>query len=142
MTAPTPERIFPPLINPFLKSPGFWYLATPYTLYPEGIEAAFQEACRNAGLLIRAGFPVFSPIAHSHPIALAARIDPLSHEIWLPADLPMMEAAKGLIVCRMTGWENSYGVAVEMERFARMGKPIHPMTPGEIPPALLTGKAP
>ena len=131
---------FPPLINPFLQTEGFWYLASPYTHYADGIEAAFHEACRNAGLLIRAGIPVFSPIAHSHPVARFGGIDPLDHAIWLPADLPMMQAARGLIVCRMAGWENSYGVAVEMEHFARWGRPIHPMTPGEIPAALLKEK--
>ena len=45
----------------------FWYLASPYSKYPEGTQAAFEMACWQAGLLIRAGVPVFSPIAHSHP---------------------------------------------------------------------------
>ena len=25
----------------------FWYLATPYSKYPHGIEEAFKEACRQ-----------------------------------------------------------------------------------------------
>lgn len=51
-------------------------------------------------MLIRAGVPVFSPIVHSHPVADVCGIDPLSHEIWLPAEAPMRYAAKGVIELR------------------------------------------
>lgn len=111
---------------------GFWYLATPYSLYPTGIQAAFTDACHAAASLIRAGVPVFCPIAHTHPIAMVGEIDPLDHEIWLPADRPMMDAAKGLIVCKLYGWEESRGVAFEIETFKAAGKPILYLAPGEI----------
>lgn len=102
----------------------FFYLATPYTKWAGGIDAAFEMACREAARFIRAGIPVFCPIAHSHPIAKNGGIDPLSHEVWLAADAPLMAAAQGLIVVRAKGWEDSYGVTHEIKAFKAAGKPI------------------
>lgn len=46
------------------------YLASPYTHSDVHVrEWRFREACRAAAALLRAGITVFSPIAHSHPIA-------------------------------------------------------------------------
>lgn len=111
----------------------FYYLATPYSKYPAGIDAAFRDACLNAALLIRAGIPVFSPIAHTHPIAMEGEIDPFDHSVWLEADKAFMDAAKAIIVCQMEGWETSYGVRVEIEEFQQAGKPVYYMTEGVLP---------
>src|ERR1700686_5471517 len=46
------------------------YLATPYTQYRDGIEAAFVQAASLAGRLLQARSFVYSPIAHTHPIAM------------------------------------------------------------------------
>jgi hypothetical protein len=111
----------------------FYYLATVYSKYHLGIVHAHAEACRQAALLVRAGIPVYSPIAHTHSIAIEGDIDPFDHNIWLEADRTFMEAAKGLIVCKMRGWEESYGIGVEIESFERQGKPVYWMEPGELP---------
>ena len=103
---------------------GFFYLATPYSAHPDGFETAFQEACLATAELIRAGIPVFSPIAHTHPVAKAGRMDLADHTIWLPADQPMMDAAVGVIVVRMPGWDKSRGIAHEIETFRTAGKPV------------------
>ena len=110
-----------------------WYLATPYSKYPGALEAAFELACDTAGILIRANVPVFSPIAHSHPIARVCGMDPLDHRIWLPADAPMMAAATGLILLRAESWEQSYGMRVERDAFDAACKPIVWMDPGVLP---------
>ena len=104
---------------------GYWYLATPYSKYPDGIQAAFEDAATNTAALVRQGIPVFSPIAHTHPVAVYGGIDPYDHSIWIPADKPLMEAAHGLLVCKMKGWEESYGIKVEIEHFEAAGKPVH-----------------
>jgi len=111
----------------------FWYLASPYSKYHAGIEAACGVVSQNAALLIKAGIPVYCPIAHTHPIAIHGDMDPLDHSIWLPLDKPFMDAAKGLIVCMMDGWDKSYGVSVEIEEFKKAGKPIVYMEPGIVP---------
>ena len=113
-----------------------FYLATPYSKYPHGLDAAFRLACEQSGLLIRAGIPVFSPIAHTHPVAMACGMDPLDHKIWLPADAPMMAAATGLIMLRAESWELSYGMSKEREEFEAAGKLIVWMDPGKVPAEL------
>lgn len=105
------------------------YLATPYTKYPSGIEQAFIDAAKLASLLLRAGMKVYSPITHTHPIAIHGNIDPLDHAIWMPFDQAMMEAADVLLVAHMDGWQESYGVALEIKFFDDRGKPIFDLDP-------------
>jgi hypothetical protein len=114
-----------------------WYLATPYSKFPGGLEAAFDLACRQSAILIQARVPVFSPIAHTHPIAIIANMDPLDHTIWLPCDAPLMNAATGIIMLRAESWEQSYGMRVERETFEAAGKPVVWMDPDTVPPELL-----
>lgn len=100
------------------------YLATPYSKYKAGINTAFAEAARIAALLLTTGVRVYSPIAHTHPLAIYGNLDPLDHSIWLPFDEAMMEAADCLIVARMDGWDESFGIKHEIEFFQREGKPV------------------
>lgn len=111
----------------------FWYLATPYSKYPQGIEQAYRDACREAAILVKAKIPFYSPIAHTHPIAIQGDIDPFDHNIWLPACRPILDAAKGIIVCQLEGWSESYGVAVEILAFRKAHKSVVFMTPGVVP---------
>jgi hypothetical protein len=108
---------------------GYWYLGSPYSKYPDGLEAAFREICRIAGWCIENGVNVYSPIAHTHPIAIHSGMDPLSHEIWLPADRPLMDGAHGLIIVEMETWEISYGLKHEMDVFRKAGKPVVRLVP-------------
>lgn len=116
---------------------GYYYLASPYSRYVGGLDLASVIASQNAGLLINAGIPVFCPISHSHAIAMAAGIDPLDLNLWLAADLPLMNSAAGLIVLMMDGWESSQGVLAEVTHFQAMHRKIYYMEPGTIPPALV-----
>lgn len=111
----------------------FWYLATPYSKFPGGLDQGFKAACEQAALFVRNGHAVYSPIAHTHPIAMAGSIDPLDHGIWLDFDRPMMRAALGLVVCRLESWTDSVGIRHEIEAFEQMQKPIYYMTPGCLP---------
>lgn len=111
-----------------------WYVATPYSKHKLGLYAAWQDACTVTARLIDAGVAAHSPIAHTHPIATLGGLDPLDHDIWIPVDMPIMHAADGLIVAMLDGWEDSNGVAVEIDTFKTAGKPIvywHPS--GDIP---------
>lgn len=106
------------------------YLATPYTKYMGGdIERAFIDAAKLAAELLASGLRVYSPIAHTHPLAIHGNLDPLDHSIWLPFDEAMMDAADCLIVAHMDGWEVSYGIAHEVEFFRKAGKPIFDLDP-------------
>lgn len=106
------------------QAPAYWYLASPYSKYPDGLEAAFRDVCKATAFLIQESVRVYSPIAHTHPVAVHGGVNPLDHSIWLPADEPLMRAAHGLIVCKMATWEDSYGIGVEVETFKEMGRPV------------------
>lgn len=112
-----------------LKSHSLIYLATPYSKYPAGLEAAFAEASALTGRLLIAGLKVYSPIAHTHPIALYSGLDPLDHSIWLPFDRALMDKADALLVAEMKSWENSRGIAEEIKVFEAATKPIYYLNP-------------
>ena len=101
-----------------------WYMASPYARYKEGHEAAFRDASRAAALLMKRGLAVYSPIVHSHPIAIHGGIDPVNHEFWMNVDSHMMARCDGLAVVMMDGWEHSRGIAHEREAFQLASKPI------------------
>ena len=118
-----------PLLQALRIESGYWFLSTPYTRYEGGIESAFKDACQLAGKLMQLGIPVFSPIAHSHPISVHAGIDPLDHAAWMGRGVPMIDGAHGLIVGKLKGWSNSLGMAQEIQAFQRAKKPIQFVNP-------------
>ena len=109
---------------------GYWYMATPYSKSPLGLDGACEAACLLAGACFRRGLHVFSPIAHNHSIAVACDIDPRDN-LWMNADRPMFEAAHGLLVMAMDGWRDSVGIKEEIEWAHELKKPrflIDPVT--------------
>ena len=102
----------------------YWYVASPYSLYIYGKEAAAREVGMAALELSKRGFHVFSPIAHSHAMCLT---DPGLKDdafFWEAQDRPFLELAAGLIVVRMRGWDESIGVDHEIRCTREMKKPI------------------
>lgn len=118
---------------------GFYYLASPYTKYAHGQEAAFEHASANAALLTQHGIEVYSPITHTHPLYTAsADLRRRDHAFWMKLDRPFMDAARGMIVLKLDGWTVSDGIQQERTIFRAAGKPIIYMTPYTVPEALLT----
>lgn len=105
------------------------YLATPYSLYPDGLEAAFVDAAKLAARLLNAGVRVYSPIVHGHPLSVHGGIDPLDHSIWLPFNESMMSVADALVVATMPSWRESKGIKYEIDYFELEGKPIFYLDP-------------
>lgn len=102
-----------------------YYLATPYSKYPKGLEHAFRDAARLTARLLVEGLKVYSPIAHTHPIAIHGGLDPLAHDVWLPFDEAIMAKADALLVAHMEGWNDSFGIAHEIGVFKQADKPIY-----------------
>lgn len=112
----------------------YWYLASPYSKYPGGLEAAYKIALDAATLLLKHDVPVFSPIIYTHSLARHGGFDPLDHDIWMWLDQPFMEAAQGLIVLCAQGWQDSYGIGVELRYFRSIArKPVVWMAEGFVP---------
>ena len=108
------------------------YIGTPYSRYPGGIESAFVDACKLTSRLLREGLAVYSPIAHTHPIAIHGDIDPLDYAIWLPFDAAMMDKSDAMVVAMMTGWESSHGIRHEINAFVAAGKSVYFMNPDDL----------
>ena len=102
----------------------YWYIASPYSLYDYGKEAAAREVGMAALELTKRGFTVFSPIAHSHALCLTDSRLQDDGFFWEQQDRPFLEAAMGLIVVKMVGWSESIGVDHEINRSREMKKPI------------------
>lgn len=116
----------------------YWYLASPYSRYPSGHEAAFKLACENAAILLQANIPTFSPIAHSHPLVEHGGLKAVDHDFWInTVDRPLMRGAHGLIFLKADGWVNSQGMHEEIVQFTEEGKPVVFMEPGKVPERFL-----
>lgn len=126
------EAIAPVETIPAPKGPPLYYLATPYSKYPQGITHAYLDACCLAARLLQAGMVSYAPIAHMHPIAIHGHIDPLDHSVWLPFDEVMMSRCDELLVARMEGWDESQGIAHEIAFFRRAGKPVRFLNPADL----------
>lgn len=107
-----------------IKNGAYWYVGTPYSKYPAGLEAAFVMACRETARLAMQGVPVYSPIAHSHPISKHLEVSPTDHDFWVTFDKPMVDNAGGLIVVMAEGWNSSRGLLHEISEFQLVGKPV------------------
>ncbi len=101
----------------------FWYLATPYRSHPAGRPWAHDDACQVAAFLMGEGVKVFCPIVHGHILTYFG-LDPTDHEFWMKMDRPFMDAASGIIVAQLPGWEDSVGIAEEIDRFKDMNKHV------------------
>ena len=115
-----------------LKQFNLVYLGTPYSKYPLGIEMAFRHAAELAGRLVSAGVTVYSPIAHTHPIAIYAKLNPLDYHYWLKFDEVMMRVSDAIVVAKMESWEDSYGLAHEVQHFEATGKPVFYLNPATL----------
>ena len=99
------------------------YLASPYSKFEDGIEAAFAEISDIAGQLIKEGIAVISPVAHSHSICEYSGLDHLDHDLWMRLDEPIMQACDAICVAKMPGWAKSKGVGLELYHFKVNNKP-------------------
>jgi len=100
------------------------YLACPYshTLESARIQR-FEDATRAAALLMQQNYIVFSPITHSHPIALNYDL-PLDFNFWKKFDTSFLEWADQMYILCIAGWSVSYGITQELKIIKRMNKPV------------------
>ena len=107
------------------------YLASPYSDADPAVEQArFDAVCRAAAALMRQGLLVFSPIAHSHPIARFGL--PRDWAFWQRYDIAFLAQCDELWVLMLAGWESSVGVRAEIDIAREMGKPVRLVDPVEL----------
>ena len=90
------------------------YLASPYAHEEKQImEHRFNRVVDACAELILHHIPVFSPIAHNHPIAKAHKM-PRTWNFWRKYDLQMLDVADALWIYKIYGWNTSVGLREEV----------------------------
>lgn len=100
------------------------YLAVPYThISPFVRERRFEMVNYKAAELMKEGHIVFSPISHSHPIAVQENL-PLTAEFWQQMNESFLDWCDSVYVYRLAGWQGSTGIQSEIEYAIKTGKPV------------------
>ncbi len=87
--------------------------------------------------MMRVGKLVFSPIAHTHPIA--AYDLPGDWAFWRRYDRAMLQRCDELAVLQLDGWEESIGVQAEIAIAKDLNLPVRFITP-KICPGVFTSR--
>lgn len=104
--------------------PSLIYLASPYThADPHIRQLRFDQVCHAAAYLMQEGKYIFSPIAHTHPIAEAGNL-PTGWMYWREYDIRMIGACDELYVLLLPGVESSKGVSEEIKIAHSLNKPV------------------
>lgn len=104
------------------------YLASPYShQYAFVREERFAAVCKVSAKLMRDGHHIYSPIAHSHPIASHGDL-PTGFDYWREYDWWFIEHVDELWVLMLDGWESSVGVTAEIKYARQLGKPVKYLT--------------
>lgn len=105
------------------------YLASPYSHPRRGtMLKRFRDVCKLAARLMQQGHHIFSPIAHTHPIAAMGNL-PKSWQFWKAYDTTMIAACHFLWVATFPGWRESVGVQAEINLAILMKKPVRFVNP-------------
>jgi hypothetical protein len=113
------------------------YLASPYTHPdPQVREQRFQAVCRKAAELMRAGHLIYSPIAHSHPIAQYGL--PKEFAFWQRLDEVFLGLCGRLWIYCIDGWQESHGIREEITFARATGRPIQYLEADSGPESSLT----
>lgn len=99
------------------------YLATPYSHISSEIrKERFEKVSMVAAQLFNQGIICFSPISHSHPIALNGC--GMDWDTWEDFDIQMMDVCKELFILMLPGWEASLGVRKEYQYMRKQGRGV------------------
>ena len=106
---------------------GIIYLGAPYThLSPEIRLSRFEKVTCVAAKLIEQGLVVYSPITMTHPIdiVLSGHASTMGSDYWVAFDEAFMEFCSELVVLKLDGWEDSSGLAREIDYFRKKGRTV------------------
>lgn len=100
------------------------YLASPYSHSSSQIRTfRFHQACQAAGWLMSKGLFVYSPIAHTHPIAEAWDL-PREFPFWQQFDQIGVEFCECFAVLTLDGWKSSASVRYALELATDLDKEV------------------
>jgi hypothetical protein len=89
-------------------------------------EQRYCDACRVTATLLRAGWIVFSPIVHCHPLVEYGL--PTRWEFWQRLDHEHLRNCDEVLVPLLDGWQESMGVQAEIRIAEELGMPVRYFT--------------
>jgi len=103
------------------------YLASPYTHEQYLVRALrAKAAARAAGVLLKAGYLVFSPIVHGHLIAMYSKFPvPIDYSYWESLNKEFIIWSDVLYILTLDGWEDSAGIEREIDIAKTYNKEIY-----------------
>ena len=98
------------------------FLCAPYTHQDPVIVTARVKAINaHAALLMNQGHIVFSPISHSHYIAIENNL-PTTFEFWQKQNHAMIDWCDTMVILTIPGWSISKGIKDESDYATKTGK--------------------
>jgi hypothetical protein len=108
---------------------GLTYIASPFSDPDPKVEKArFEAVCKFAANLMAKGDYVFSPIAHTYPIAQAGKL-PGDWEYWKHYCRLTLGVCATMIVLKLPGWKESTGVQNEIRLAKEWDIPVEYVDP-------------
>ena len=99
------------------------YLASPYSdPDPEVRNRRWVDTCVYCAMFVQRGEMVFSPIVHSHPLAVMGVEG--GWDFWREFDLRMLSMCDAVRVLCLPGWGQSRGVIEEIRVAYSLGKEV------------------
>jgi hypothetical protein len=105
------------------------YLASPYNHpTPSIMQDRYQAALRITVHLLSKRIWTYSPIVHCHTLALQNNL-PTDHGYWMDYNRAMLMPAQELLILTLSGWDDSKGIAEEINIAHATNKPIRFIAP-------------
>lgn len=108
------------------------YLASSFSNGDQDVEyERYIAACRAAASLMRKGYVVLSPIAHSYGVALHGNFSG-TWDFWQKQDTELLRFCDEVVVLMLPGWEESKGIKAEVALAEQMGKLVRYVKPEDL----------
>ncbi|HEY1066543.1 MAG TPA: DUF1937 family protein, partial [Pirellulales bacterium] len=96
------------------------YLASPYSHPSQDVrQQRFERVSQIAAQILLDDYVLpFSPIAHSHPIAVYGQmLEAMTNAwaAWQELDIAFIDRCDAIVVVQLDGWDKSVGVAAEID---------------------------
>lgn len=102
-----------------------YYLATPYSHESSEVRhQRFEMSCEIVAFLMGKGLFVFSPIAHSHSVAVLHDL-PKGFDFWEKYDRCILSRCTDVLLVMADGWQESKGVQSERSIARDLGLRVH-----------------
>lgn len=112
----------------------YYYISNPYNGTEEQKEYRAKVAAEVCGKLLKRGVHAWSPIVHNHAMMKSYNEFTLEQRrsLILDFDFSLLLASSGMIVLKIDGWKESYGVGKEIELCLEKSIPIKYLNPEDL----------